>query len=156
MGRDLPSQRGLTLRPLAMDPMTHRGVAQVDVCDLAERRLLCRRQMYRKCSPLLPDANSHDSGYSPSRSGFSSFRCHERSSDFFSSITATADCLAVGGPPIGRGAAPQLWTAHPRRPSQNIPIWANKGMTCPDLGEIGFGRGRGFSPVVFPTPLLLV
>jgi len=29
-------------------------------------------------------------------------------------------------------------------------------MICPDLGQIGFGRGRGFSPVVFPTPLLLV
>jgi len=28
-------------------------------------------------------------------------------------------------------------------------------MICPDLGEIGLGRGRGFSPVVFPAPLLL-
>ena len=52
--------------------------------------------------------------------------------------------------------APQLCTAHPRGPSQNIPIRASKGMTCPDLGEIGFGRGRAFSQVVFPAPLLLV
>jgi len=64
--------------------------------------------------------------------------------------------VAVGGLTVGRGVAPQLWTAHPRGPSQNIPIKASKGMICPDLGEIGFGRGRGFSPVVFPTPLLLV
>ena len=28
-------------------------------------------------------------------------------------MTATA-CVAVGGPTAGRGAAPQLWTAHPR------------------------------------------
>jgi len=64
--------------------------------------------------------------------------------------------VAVGGLTVGRGVAPQLWTAHPRGPSQNIPIQASKGMICPDLGEIGFGRGRGFSPVVFPAPLLLV
>jgi len=30
------------------------------------------------------------------------------------------------------------------------------GMIFPDLREIGHGRGRGFSLVVFPTPLLLV
>ena len=30
------------------------------------------------------------------------------------------------------------------------------GIPTPDLGQIGFGRGRGFSPVVFPAPLLLV
>jgi len=60
------------------------------------------------------------------------------------------------GFPVGRGVAPQLWPAHPWRPSQNITIRASKGMTCPDLGEIGFGRRRGFSPVVFPAPLLLV
>ena len=64
--------------------------------------------------------------------------------------------VAVGGLTVGRGVAPELWTAHPRGPSQNIPIRASKGMICPYLGEIGFGRGRGFSPVVFPTPLLLV
>jgi len=64
--------------------------------------------------------------------------------------------VAVGGPTVGRGVAPRLWTAHPRRPSQNIPIRASKGMTCPDLGEIGFGRGRGCSPAVFPAPLLHV
>jgi len=64
--------------------------------------------------------------------------------------------VAVGGAPVGRGVAPQLWTAHPRGPFQNIPIRASKGMTCPDLGEIGFGRGRGFYQVVFPAPLLLV
>jgi len=64
--------------------------------------------------------------------------------------------VAVGGPTVGRGVAPQLWTAHPRGPSQNIPIRASKGMTCPDLGEVGFGRGRAFSPVVFPAPLLLI
>jgi len=64
--------------------------------------------------------------------------------------------VAVGGPTAGRGAAPQLWTAHPRGRPQNIPIRASKGMTCPNLREIGSGRGRGFSLVVFPTPLLLV
>jgi len=64
--------------------------------------------------------------------------------------------VAVGGPTVGRGVAPQLWTAHTRGQSPNIPIRASKGMICPDLGEIGFGRGRGFSPVVFPVPLLLV
>jgi len=64
--------------------------------------------------------------------------------------------VAVRGSAVGRGVAPQLWTAHPRGPSQNIPIRASKGFICPDLGEIGFGRGRGFSPVVFPTRLLLV
>jgi len=64
--------------------------------------------------------------------------------------------VVVGGLTVGRGVAPQLCTAHPLEPSQNIPMRASKGMTCPDLGEIGFGRRRGFSPVVFPTPLLLV
>ena len=64
--------------------------------------------------------------------------------------------VAVGDLTVERGVAPQLWTAHPWGPSQNIPIRASKGMTCPDHGEIGFGRGRGFTPVVFPTPLLLV
>ena len=67
-----------------------------------------------------------------------------------------ATVVAVGGSPVGRGVAPQLWTARPRGPSQNIPIRASKGMNCPDLGEIGFRRGRGFSQVVFPAPLLLV
>jgi len=62
----------------------------------------------------------------------------------------------LGGSAAGRGAAPQLWTAHPRAHPQNIPIRASKGMTCPNLREIGSGRGRGFSLVVFPTPLLLV
>ena len=71
-------------------------------------------------------------------------------------VSAAALAVTVGGLTVGRGVASQLWTAHPRGPSQNIPIRASKGMICPDLGEIGFGRGRGFSPVVFPTPLLLV
>ena len=62
----------------------------------------------------------------------------------------------LGGSAAGKGAAPQLWTAHPRGHPQNIPIRASKGMTCPNLREIGSGRGRGFSLVVFPTPLLLV
>jgi len=61
-----------------------------------------------------------------------------------------------GGSAAGRGAAPQLCTAHPRGHPQNIPIRAGKGMTCPNLREIGSGRGWGFSLVVFPTPLLLV
>jgi len=64
--------------------------------------------------------------------------------------------VAVGDSAVGRGVAPQLWTAYPRGPSQHIPIRASKGMTCPDLREIGFGRGRGFSLVVFPTPLLII
>ena len=64
--------------------------------------------------------------------------------------------VAVGGPTVGRGVVPLLWTAHPRAPSQNIRIQASTGMTCPDLWEIGFGRGRNFSPVDSPAPLLLV
>ena len=69
---------------------------------------------------------------------------------------ATRGLCGGRGSPVGRSVAPQLWPAHLRRPSQNITIRASKGMTCPDLGEIGFGRGRGFSQVVFPAPLLLV
>ena len=65
-------------------------------------------------------------------------------------------CVAAGGPALGRGVAHQLWTAHPRGPPQNIPIRASTGMSCPNLREIGSRRGRGVSPVVFPTPLLLV
>ena len=61
-----------------------------------------------------------------------------------------------GGSAAGTGAARQLGTAHPRGRPQSIPIRASKGMTCPNLGEIGSGRGRGFSLVVFPNPLLLV
>ena len=44
----------------------------------------------------------------------------------------------------------------PRGHPQNIPIRASKGMTRPNLREIGSARGRGSSLVVFPTPLLLV
>jgi len=65
-------------------------------------------------------------------------------------------CVAVRSPTVGRGLAPQLWTAHPLGLSHNIPIRASKGMACLDLGEIGFGLGWGFFPVVFPTPLLLL
>jgi len=57
---------------------------------------------------------------------------------------------------IGRGVAPQLWTAHPRGSPQNILIRASTGMTRPNLLEVGSGRGWDFSPVGFPTPLLLV
>jgi len=67
-----------------------------------------------------------------------------------------AGYVAVGDPTVGRSVAPQLWKVHPRGPSQNIPIRASNGMTCPYLGEIGVGWGRGFSPVVFPAPLILV
>jgi len=68
----------------------------------------------------------------------------------------TAHMWRPGGSAAGRGAAPQLWTAHPRGHPHNIPIRASKGMTCPNLRVIGSGRGRGFSLVVFPTALLLV
>jgi len=61
-----------------------------------------------------------------------------------------------GGSALRRGAAPQLWTEHPRGHPQNISIRASEGMTRPNLRRIGSGRGRGFSPVVFPTPLVLV
>ena len=71
-------------------------------------------------------------------------------------VTRRGACVAVGGSARGRGVAPQLGAAHPRGPPQNIPIRASKGMTCPNLREIGSGRGRGFSPVDFPTTLLLV
>jgi len=66
-------------------------------------------------------------------------------------LIAAVKCSAVGS-----GVAPQLCRAHPRGPPQNISIWATTGMTCPNLREIVSGRGRGFSPVIFPTPLLLV
>jgi len=49
-----------------------------------------------------------------------------------------------------------MWTAHPQGRPQKIPILASRGMTCPNLREIGSGRGWGFSLVVFPTALLLV
>jgi len=67
-----------------------------------------------------------------------------------------AHCSGRGVPRLAGGAAPQMWTAHPRGHPQNIPIRACKGMTCPNLRQIGSGRGRGFSLVVFPAPLLLV
>jgi len=51
-------------------------------------------------------------------------------------VRRSAVGVAVGVLTVGRGVAPQLWTAHPWGPSQNIPIRASKGMTCPDLGEI--------------------
>jgi len=54
----------------------------------------------------------------------------------------------------GRGLS-AVGSTPPGRP-QNVPIRASKGMTCPNLREIGSGRGRGSSLVVFPTPLLLV
>ena len=72
------------------------------------------------------------------------------------SVRTVKRVVAVGSPTVGRGVAPQLCTAHPREPSQNISIRDSKGMICPDLGEIGFGPGQGFAPVVFPIPLLLV
>jgi len=83
------------------------------------------------------------------------FECNVNLCRNASSFTSMLNC-GGRGTPVGRVVAPQLWTAHPRGPPQNIPIRARKGMTCPDLGEIGFGRGRGFSQVVFPAPLLLV
>jgi len=61
------------------------------------------------------------------------------------------------GVPQLEGAWPLSCGQHtPGGRPKNIPIRASKGMTSPDLGEIGFCRGRGFSPVVFQTPLLLV
>jgi len=55
-----------------------------------------------------------------------------------------------------KGRGPSAGDSTPSGRFQNIPIRASKGMTCPNLREIGSGRGRGFSLVVFPTPLLLV
>jgi len=55
-----------------------------------------------------------------------------------------------------KGRGPSAVDSTPSGRPQNIPIRASKGMTCPNLREIGSGRGRGFSLVVFPTPLLLV
>jgi len=55
-----------------------------------------------------------------------------------------------------KGRGPSAVDSAPSRRPQNIPIRASEGMTCPNLREIGSGRGRGFSLVVFPTPLLLV
>ena len=59
------------------------------------------------------------------------------------------------GSPSRKGLGPSaVDSTPPGAVPKNIPIRASKGMTCPDLGEIGFGRGRGFSPVVFPAPYL--
>jgi len=55
-----------------------------------------------------------------------------------------------------KGRGPSAVNSTPPGGPQNIPIRASKGITCPNLREIGSGRGRGFSLVVFPTPLLLV
>ena len=55
-----------------------------------------------------------------------------------------------------KGRGPSAVDSTPSGRPQNIPIRASKGMTCPNLREIGSGRGRGFSLVVFPTPLLPV
>jgi len=55
-----------------------------------------------------------------------------------------------------KGRGPSAVDSIPSGRPQNIPIRASKGMTCPNLREIGSVRGRGFSLVVFPTPLLLV
>jgi len=55
-----------------------------------------------------------------------------------------------------KGRGPSAVDGTPSGRPQNIPIRASKGMTCPNLREIGSGRERGFSLVVFPTPLLLV
>jgi len=84
-------------------------------------------------------------------------RCAEDSgSDGCGATAATAAytrmSVAVGGSAVGRGVAPQLWTAHPRGSPQKIPIWASTGVTCPDLGEIGFSRGAGLFPRGFPNP----
>jgi len=66
------------------------------------------------------------------------------------------NCSGRGVPRL-EGARPLICGQHTlgARP-QNILVRASKGMTCPNLREIGSGRGRGFSLVVFPTPLLLV
>jgi len=55
-----------------------------------------------------------------------------------------------------KGRGPSAVDSTPSGRPQNIPIRASKGMTCPNLREIGSGRGRGFSLLVFPTPVLLV
>jgi len=64
--------------------------------------------------------------------------------------------VAVGGFRGWKGRGPSAVDNTPSGRPQIIPIRASKGMTCPNLREIGSGRGRGFSLVVFPTPLLLV
>jgi len=71
-------------------------------------------------------------------------------------LTESPDLVAVGRPAAGRGRGPSAVDSTPPGRPQNIPIQASKGLTCPNLREIGSGRGRGFSLVVFPTPLLLV
>jgi len=53
--------------------------------------------------------------------------------------------VAVKGSAVGSGVDPELWTAHPGGPPQNISIWATTEMTCPNLREIVSGRGWGFS-----------
>jgi len=64
--------------------------------------------------------------------------------------------VAVGGFRGWKGRGPSAVDSTPPGRPQNIPIRASKGMTCPNLREIGSGRARGFSHVVFPTFLLLV
>ena len=68
----------------------------------------------------------------------------------------TTGCVAVGGFRGWKGRGPSAVDSTPPGRPQTIPIRASKGMTCPNLREIGSGRGRGFSLGVFPTPLLLV
>jgi len=70
--------------------------------------------------------------------------------------TSHRTSVAVGGFRGWKGRGPSAVDSTPSGRPQNIPIRASKGMTCPNLREIGSGRGRGFSLVVFPTPLLLV
>jgi len=59
--------------------------------------------------------------------------------------------VAVGGLTVGRGVAPQLWTAHPRGPSQNIPIRASKGMIFQISGRSDSVGGGAF-PQWFSQP----
>jgi len=62
-------------------------------------------------------------------------------------------CVTVEGSAAGMGVAPRLWTAHPGA----TPTYPDPGQRREDLcGSQGDPVlwGRGFSPVVLPTPVL--
>jgi len=48
-----------------------------------------------------------------------------------------------------KGSGPSAVNSTAPVAAPNYPDSGQHGVTCPDLDEIGFGRGQGFSPVVF-------
>jgi len=65
-------------------------------------------------------------------------------------LSITTDCGGRGFRGW-KGRGPSAVDSTPRGHPQIIPIRASAGMTCPNLREIGSGRGRGF-PQWFSQP----